>query len=149
MSILKRQVNSCSDFSSFFSVIAYNSSVHFQPMHFLLWTKLSREITKFDTFQSFKFFKFLMSFTNFRIFNAQIKIHQILVICDAKNWFYFKFCTSLFSIMRHNSSLLFLAKMLYIFNKKILSKQKFGEISSEQLKVSKFALWWASFVKII
>ena len=31
----------------------------------------------------------------FRLFSAQIKIHQILVICDTKNKFHFKFCTTL------------------------------------------------------
>ena len=51
MSILKRQVNSSSDFSSFFSVITYNSSVSLYLMHFLLWTKGSYENTNFDTFK--------------------------------------------------------------------------------------------------
>ena len=48
MSILKRQVNSSSDFSSFFSVITYNVSVSFSLMHFLLWTKGSHENINFD-----------------------------------------------------------------------------------------------------
>ena len=49
MSILKRQVNSSSNFSSFFSVITYNSSVNFQLMHFLIWTKGSHQSPYFDT----------------------------------------------------------------------------------------------------
>ena len=51
MSIFKRQVNSSSDFSSFFSFITFNSSVSLQPMHFLLCTKGSHENTDFDTFK--------------------------------------------------------------------------------------------------
>ena len=49
MVILKRQVNSSSDFSSFFSVITHNSAVNFQLMHFLLWTKGSYQSPNFDT----------------------------------------------------------------------------------------------------
>ena len=47
----------------------------------------------------------------------------------------------LFGIMRHISSILFLAKTLYTFSKSSLSKYKFGEISPEQSKVWNFALW--------
>ena len=43
----------------------------------------------------------------------------------------------------------FLAKILCTFNKRSLSKYKFGEISREQSKVSNFALWWTTFVQII
>ena len=50
MSILKRQVNSSSDFLSFFSVISYNSCVSLQLMDFLLWSKGSHENTNFDIF---------------------------------------------------------------------------------------------------
>ena len=48
MSILKWQVNSSSDFSSFFSAVTYNASVSLLLMHFLLWTKGSHEIINFD-----------------------------------------------------------------------------------------------------
>ena len=51
MPILKLQVNSSSDFSSFFSVITYNSSVNFKFTHFVLWTKGSHENTNFDIFK--------------------------------------------------------------------------------------------------
>ena len=47
---------------------------------------------------------------------------------------------SIFSIMRHNSSVFFLAETLYTFNKRSLSKYKFGEISPEQLK-----FFWKSY----
>ena len=41
----------------------------------------------------------------------------------------------LFDIMRHISSILFLAEILYTFSKSNLSKYKFGEMSPEQSKV--------------
>ena len=47
----------------------------------------------------------------------------------------------LFGIMRHISSILFLAKTLYTFSKSSLLKYKFGEISPEQSKLWNFALW--------
>ena len=47
MSILKQQVNSSSDFSSFFSVITYNASVSLLLVHFRLWTKGSHDFGVF------------------------------------------------------------------------------------------------------
>ena len=49
MSVLKQQVNSPADFSSFFSVITFNCSVNFQLMHFLLWRKRLHQSPNFDT----------------------------------------------------------------------------------------------------
>ena len=49
---------------------------------------------------------------------------------------------SIFSDMRHNSSMLFLAGISYTFNQRNLSKYKLGEIWREQSKVWNFALWW-------
>ena len=83
----------------------------------------------------------------FRLLSAGIKIHQILVIFETKISFSSNFAP-LFGIMRHISSILFLAETLYTFSKSSLSKYKFGEISPEQSKVWNFALWWAPFVKI-
>ena len=54
---------------------------------------------------------------------------------------------SLFSVMRHNSSILFLAETLCTFNKRSLWKYRFGKISWEQSKVWNFALWWAPLSK--
>ena len=137
MSILKRQVSSSSDFSSFFSVITYNASVSLLLMHFLLWTKGSHENINFDVFKCSDenlpkcscyfpnhksvFLQILNDFSVswniicnffrsnvvyfaqrdqsrckcFRLFSAWIKIHQILVTCETKNKFLFKFCTTL------------------------------------------------------
>ena len=44
MSVLKRQVNSSSEFSSFFSVIRYYSYENSQLMLFLFWTKRSHPL---------------------------------------------------------------------------------------------------------
>ena len=162
MSTLKRQVNSSSDISSFFSVITYNSSVSLQLIHFLPWAKGSHENTNFDIFKCLdeNLPKFLMSFLKpqvsfssnfawffsvmkytplyffrsnvyfaqkgpkckfFRLFSARIKIHQILVIFETKISFSSNFAP-LFGIMRHISSILFLAETLYTFSKSSLSK---------------------------
>ena len=50
MSILKWQVNSSSNFASFFIVMTHNSTVNFKLIHFLLWTKGSHQSSNFDTF---------------------------------------------------------------------------------------------------
>ena len=42
-----------------------------------------------------------------------------------------------------------LAEILYILNKRSLSKYRFGEISCEQRKVWNFTLWWVPFIQII
>ena len=51
MSILKRQVNSSSNFASFFIVVTHNSSVNFKLIHCLLWIKGSPQSPKFETFE--------------------------------------------------------------------------------------------------
>ena len=52
MSILKWQVNSFSNFASFFTVMTHNSSVNFKPVHVLLWTKGLLQSPNFETFES-------------------------------------------------------------------------------------------------
>ena len=53
MSILKRQVNSSSNFASFFIVMTHNSSVNFKFVHFLLRIKGSIQSPNFETFKWF------------------------------------------------------------------------------------------------
>ena len=147
-------------------------------MHFILWTKGSHENTNFDTFKCsdenllnsschfpnhesvflqilsqtlYTLHKRDQSKCNqsfFRLFSAQIEIHQILVIFETKNKFFFRFFTTL---CYHGTYYLhtFLAQTLYTFSKSSLSKYKFDEISLEQSKVLNFVLWWVPFVKII
>ena len=49
-SILKWQVNSSSNFASFFIVMTHNFSVNFELTLFLLWIKGSHQYASFDTF---------------------------------------------------------------------------------------------------
>ena len=61
-----------------------------------------------------------------RLFSARIKIHQILVNFETTNCFLFKF---FINIQCHvNNSVLFLAELVYTFNKGSLPRHKFGEI---------------------
>ena len=86
-------------------------------MHFLLWTKGTNQSADFLDFlvlgsKLTKFLSFLRQNLNF-----------------SSNF------APLFDIMRHISSILSLAEILYTFSKSNLSKYKFGEISPEQSKV--------------
>ena len=51
MSIFKWQINSSSNFASFFVVTRHNSFANFKLIHFLLWTKESNQSPNFDTFK--------------------------------------------------------------------------------------------------
>ena len=132
-------------------------------MHFLLLTKGSHENINFDTFKCSDE-NFLMSvflqiwhdslvswyitplyfFRSKVIYFAQkgpIKVTKFLSFLKQKISFSSNFAP-LFGIMRHISSILFLAETLYTFIKSSLSKYKFGETSPEQSKVWNVALWW-------
>ena len=60
-----------------------------------------------------------------RTSSAKVKIHQIPVIFETTNRFFFKFCIALH---RHEAELLyiFLAEISYTFNKWSLSKYNFA-----------------------
>ena len=49
--ILNWQVNSFSNFASFFIIITHNSPVNFKLIHFLLWTKGCYQSLNFKTFK--------------------------------------------------------------------------------------------------
>ena len=93
------------------------SFVLFQVKHCILCTK--------GTNQSANFLDFLVLRSKFTKFLSFLKQK----ISFSSNF------APLFGIMRHISSILFLAKTLYTFSKSSLSKYKFGEISPEQSKV--------------
>ena len=137
MSILKRQVNSSSDFASFFIVMTHDSPVNFNIIHFLLWIKGSYQSPNFEIVQVlwWKFAIFVTSFSKpqvyfqildhssvsrkitpldvfwsnviyfgqkesikvkiLRISSTQVKIHQILVIFETTNQFFFEFYINL------------------------------------------------------
>ena len=81
-----------------------------------------------------------------RILRVQVKIHQILVIFEKTNQFFYEFYIIL---QCHETQLLytFLAEILYTFNKRRLLKHKFGKISREQSKVCNFALYFAQIIE--
>ena len=138
VSIFKCQVNSSSNFASFFRVITHNSSVNVQFTYVLLWTKGSHKIPNFDIFkcsgenlpnssQHFpnrkSVFRQILHHSSvsckitpmhflgqvlytlhkrnqskckfWRFLRARIKIHQILVIFETTDQFFFKFCITL------------------------------------------------------
>ena len=64
-----------------------------------------------------------------QLLSARIDIHQIFVIFKTKNWFFFQFCMTL---QCHETSL---SAFLLFFNKRSLSKYKFGKNSREESKV--------------
>ena len=51
MSILKRQVNSSSNFALFFMIMTHNSFVNFKLLLFLLWIKGPHQTPNFETFK--------------------------------------------------------------------------------------------------
>ena len=52
MSILRRQVNSSSNFASFLIVMTHNSSIKLKLRHFLLWMKRCHWSPNFEVFQN-------------------------------------------------------------------------------------------------
>ena len=133
LSVLKRQVNSSSDISSFFNVMSF-SEPQVSCLGKMLYTLHERNQSKCNFF---------------RLLSARIKIHQILVIFETTNLFFFKFCIILqYHEIYITPVYLFSWNFIY-FQQKEPIKYKFGEISPEQSKVWNFAFWWAPFVKII
>ena len=81
-----------------------------------------------------------------RLKSARIKIHQILISFETTNQFFFKFCMNL---QCHETQLLciFLAEILYAFNKRSLSRYKFTEIKSQKFGTLMVSFWhfWSPF----
>ena len=132
MSFSKPQGSFSSNFTWLFSVVKDNSSILFQVKDYILctkWTNQSANVGDFWVLGS-KFTKFLS------ILKQQIGFCSHFV--------------SIFSIMRHNSSVLFFNWNCTYFQQKEPTKVQIWWNSPEQLKFSSnFALWWAPFVKII
>ena len=78
MSILKWQVNSSSNFASFFIVMTHNSSVNFKLIHFLLWIKGSHQSPSFENFEYFgkNFPNSSCHFLNHKLAFLQILYHS-------------------------------------------------------------------------
>ena len=117
MSFSKPQTSLSSIFAWHFNIMKDNSSVLFLGQ--MLYTLHQRDQPKC---------KFL------RLFSARIKIHLIFVIFKQQIDFSSNFASP-FTVMRHNPLCTLLAKVLYTFKKRNLSKYKFEEISCELLEV--------------
>ena len=98
MSFFKLKVSFSSNFASLFSVMKDNSSVLFQFRHYILCIKVTNQSA------------------NFRDLSALIKIHQILSFLKQQIRFSSNFA-SLFSVMKHNSSLYFYLNLYMLFTK--------------------------------
>ena len=118
MSILNWQVNSSSNFISFFIVMTQNSLVNFKLIHFLLWIKWSHQSRNYMTFE-----------------RAMAKIYLIPhVIFESTSQFSFKF-VSIFSAIKHNSFILFLAQTLHTLFKRSPLQCKFLRFLSSLVKI--------------
>ena len=118
MSILKRQVNSSSDFSLFFIVITFNSALNFYLNFFFSFGQ-----------------KNPMKVPILRLPCALVKICQIpLVIFQTTSQFFFKFC---FTLKCHELYLFctFLGQTLYTLHKRDQSKRKFFRLFSARIKI--------------
>ena len=100
MSILKQQVNSSSDFSSFFIVITHNSSINFWLINLLLWEKDPMKVPTLT------------------LSSVLMKICQIPhVISQTASQFFFKFCMT-FHCYEIYLLCTFLGQTLYILHKR-------------------------------
>ena len=143
-----------SNFAPFFIVMTHNSFVNFKVIHFLLWIKRSHQSPNFEIFQVlwWKFAIFLLSFSKPEV-------------CFSSNF------ASLFSVMKDNSSRLFLVKRYILYTKGTNQSRNFKnfECSGQnwpnschfwnnksvflrilhQSSVSwNFDFWWVPFVQI-
>ena len=84
---LEQQVNYSPNFASFFIVIIHYSPVNFNPINFLLWIKGCYQSPNFN---------FKYSVKNFRNYLCHFPNHKSVL-----------HFASLFSVMRHNSCILF------------------------------------------
>ena len=121
ISILKRQVTSSSDFSSFFSVITHNSFVNFQFMHFLIWTKGSQESTSFGKFKC----------SDKKLPNS---------MCHFRTSFSSNFAW-LFGVMKYNSSVIFYVKHYILCTKGTNQSVNFLDFLVLGSKFTKFLLF--------
>ena len=153
MWVLKWQVNSPSNFASFFIVMAHNSSVNFKLILFYFGLNDPIKVTILRL--SSALVKIChISHVIFHTSQEQTKVQDLETFECLGQISPNSYNRSVFLQILHQSSgswditpLYFLAKILYTLRS--LSKYKFGEILREQSKVWNFALWWAPFVQIM
>ena len=129
MSILK-QVNSSSNFASFFIVMTHKSSINYKLIHFLLWMKGSHQSPNFEFFQVlwWKFAIFLMSF---------FKLHSVFLQCSGQNSPYschFWNNKSVFLRILYQSSVSWDINPPYLFS--------WNFIYFQQKELIKVQIWW-------
>ena len=133
MSIWKQQVNSSSNFVSFFIVMTHDSSINFKHILFLLWIKGSHQSCNFETFKcSGENLPYSHHFPNHKPVFLQILHHSSVLwkITRASFWDFLvlkstftkvlsfwkqqisfsSHFASIFRVMRHNPSVLFQLK---------------------------------------
>ena len=117
MSILKRQVNSSSNFAPFFIVMTHNSSVTFKLVHFLRWIKGFHQSPNFETIKCSgeNLLYFLCHFLNYKSVFLQI-LHHSLVSWKISHLFLFR------------------SNVIYFAQKKPI-KVEILRISSAQIKI--------------
>ena len=121
ISILNSQVNSSSNFASFFILMRHNSLVNFKLIHFLFWIKGPNKSPKFYTFEC-----------------ALVKICQILHVILESTKVQVSFPShfaSIFNAIKHNSSILFLAQTLYTLAESSSIKFKFLRFLNAHFKI--------------
>ena len=123
MSILKRQVNSCLNFASFF-FMTQNSSVNFKLIQFLLWTKGSHQSLNSDTFKC--------SGKNLPYFSCHFP-NQVSFSSNL---------ASLFSFMKDNYSVLFYIKRYLLCTKETNQSRNFKNFEcSDQNSANSCHFW--------
>ena len=121
MSILNWEVNSFSNFPSFFLVMTHNYPVNFKLIYFLLWIKGSQESPNFWDFQVlwWKFVKLVMSFLK-----AQVSFPSNFA--------------SIFSATKHNSSVIFYPKHYILWSKAVYQSVNFWDFQGLESEFVKF-----------
>ena len=119
ISILNWQVNSSSNFASFLTVMTQNSSVSFKPIHFLFWMKGHPSKSQFLDFQTCSGENLLNSLCNFWKHKS----------------FFPSNVASIFSTIKHNCPIPFLAQTLYTLVKSSPLMCKFLRFLSARVKI--------------
>ena len=123
MSFYKPQVSFSLNFVLLFSVIKDNSSVLFKVKRFILCTKETNQSGHFEDFEcSGQNSPISFHFWNNKSVFLRI-LHYSLGSWDINPRYFWNFV------------------ILFTFNKRSLSKYKFGDLSREQSKIRSFALW--------
>ena len=117
IAVLKRQVNSSSNFALFLIVMTHNSCGNFKVLPFLLWTKGSHQNPNFNTFKC--------SGKNLENLSCLFSNHKSVFPQNLHK----------FSVSWKITPLTFVAQTIYTFVTRSQLKHKFFRISSAQIKI--------------